>query len=656
MAETQSKSSATRLGRALVNEGLLTQNQLRYALQVQHDTLHKKRLGEILLELGYITKRQLREVARKYSHRVPIGSVLVESAVIEQEQLDRALEIQKLSRQHLCEILLAEKIISEEQLATALSRQLDFPYIIPNKRLIDRSLLKLLPRPFMRQHSVLPLSRDNDVTTVLMHNPLDEDALRILDQALNGKYEISVAPKGQVDRVLRELLEEQDLLGQPQATGDTEVSSGSLRRYDLQKAKPDSGPESQVTNVVDYLLANAIQQRASDIHIESMFNRLRVRHRIDGKLVFETDLPAHLGERIVRRIKVLAGIDIAETSESFDGHIYVTLDGNSIDMRVSFFPTVQGNSITIRALTRDIGLKDLGDIGMLPRGNLILKQVLDAPAGMIIFSGPTGAGKTTSMYACLNYLNTGAVKICTVESPVEFSIEGITQCQVKNLDEKQMGDKIRAMMRQDPDVIVLGEVNDTPTAQAAVDAALTGHKVLTTIHAEDSFGAIMRLLDMGLRTYMFSSTGLTVLSQRLIRQICGACKEPHTPQRKLFKQFRLKETDPDTLQFFRGTGCERCGQMGFLGRTGVFEMLAIDGAIRDAILENPSAAHVRAVAEKAGRFISLREAGFIMALKGMTTLEEVLGILSFSEQEAFSEMGLSKSGIEYWTTCGDDEE
>ncbi len=646
-----------RLGRALVTEGILNQNQLRYALQVQHDSLQKRRLGDILLELGYITKRQLREVTRKYNHRIHIGSLLVEDGIITDAQLATALEAQKSSRQPLLEFLVAEKLLTEEQLANALSRQLDFPYVVPNKRLIDRSLLKQFPQPFLKQHGLLPLIKDGDSITMLMHNPMDDEAVTMLDRLLGGKYEIAVAPRSLVERVLKELLEEQALMSQGPLGVDFEGATTNFRRYDLKRERPDTGAEGQVTNIVDYILTNAIQQRASDIHIESMYNRLRVRHRVDGKLQFETDLPAHLGERIVRRIKVLAGIDVADTStDSFDGHIYVTLENNNIDLRVSLFPSVLGASITIRALTREIGLKDLGDIGMLPRVQGTLRRMLDAPAGFIIFSGPTGAGKTTSLYSCLNYLNTGQFKICTIESPVEFSIEGIAQCQVKASDDKSVGEKIRAMMRQDPDVIVLGEINDESTSMAAIQAALSGHKVITTIHADDSFGAIMRLLELGLRTYLLSSTGAVAVSQRLVRQICQSCREPYTPPRRLFQQFKLKETDPDALEFFRGKGCERCGHSGFLGRIGVFEVLALDADVSNAFLENHNAAQVRRIAELGHRFLSLRESGFIMALRGMTTLEEILGILSFSEQQAFSEMNLTPADIEFWTTQAEDPE
>jgi type IV pilus assembly protein PilB len=521
--------------------------------------------------------------------------------------------------------------------------------------LIDRALLKIFPETLLRSHTILPLFMDGEMVTVLIHNPEDQVAIAQIENLTKGKFDLAIAPKSVIRRVLKEILQEQYLYA-PVEGAPEDASSSAFRRYDLKGAALDTSSESQVVNVVDYILSSAIRQRASDIHIESLYTKIRIRYRIDGRLVFETDLPAHLGDRIVRRIKVLAGIDVADSGSMFDGHFYVTLDNTNFDLRVSMFPTVLGCSITIRALTRDIGLKDLGDLGLLPSVLDMFLQFLDSPAGFILFSGPTGSGKTTSLYACLNYLNRGDVKIVTLEEPVEFSIEGIAQCQVKGASGRQMQEKIRAMMHQDPDVIVIGEISDEEAAIAAVHAVLSGHKVFTTIHADDSFGAIMRLMEIGLRTYLLSSTGLAVVSQRLVRQICKHCKQPYHPPRGVFSQFRVQDSEPEKWQFFSGKGCPACNSSGFVGRAGVFEVLALEPEVRDALLQNRNVADLRKIASNTRHFISLREAGFIKAVQGSTTLEEVLGILSYSEQQSFASMHLTEAGIQKWMGGGQDHQ
>lgn len=649
MDKLSADQQAQTLGKVLVQEGLITENQLRYALQLQQEGLEKRRLGEILVDLGYITKRQLREIARKYNLRVPVGQILLESGLISEEQLEEALREQEMRRQPIGEILISKGWITEEQLALALSRQLDFPYIIPNRRLVDRSVFQMFPDAMLREHTILPLFRDGDIVTVVIHNPEDRAAIRKIEQITSGKFDLAIAPKSMIRRVLRELLQEQYLFTPAEGALEESARTG-FRRYALPDTTVEAPPgtESQVINIVDYIISSAIRQRASDIHIESLYNKIRVRYRIDGKLTFQTDLPAHLGERIVRRIKVLAGMDVSDSLNMFDGHFYVTLDNTNFDLRVSMFPTVLGSSITIRTLTREIGLKDLSDLGLNPNILDVFKRFLDAPAGFVMFSGPTGSGKTTSLYACLNYLNRGDVKIVTVEEPVEFSIEGIAQCQLRSSQTRNVREHIRAMMHQDPDVIVIGEISDEETGEAAVHAVLSGHKVFTTIHADDAFGAIMRLMNVGLRTYLLSSTGLASISQRLVRKICTQCRQPYQPSRHLFNMFRIADSDVDNWEFFQGKGCPACNGVGFMGRVGVFEVLALDPTVRDALLENVNATELRSIALRSGQYLSLREAGFLKAVTGDTTLEEVAGILSYSEQQAFAKLSLSEKRLREW--------
>lgn len=640
------------IGRILLQEGLITENQLHYAIEVANQPGQKKRLTEILVDLGYVTKRQLREVARRHKLRVPLGQILLESGLITEQQLQEALAEQTLSAKPLGEILVAKGLISEEQLAQALSEQLNFPYIVPNRRLVDRVLLKLFPDAVLREHTILPLFMDGDTVTVLIPNPEDQAAIAKIEQYTKGNFDLAIGPRSAIRQVLKEVLLDQYQFSTRAETQTRveEAARSGVRRYVGAPPPPEAGPERQAVSILDYLLSSAIRSRASDIHIESLKGKIRVRYRIDGKLTFQTDLPGHVGDRIVRRIKVLAGLDVSDTTSVVDGHFFLNVDNTDFDLRVSVLPTVFGCSVTIRALTREIGLKDLGDLGMVTPALVRFRRFLDSPAGLVLFSGPTGSGKTTSLYAALNYLNRSDMKIVTLEEPVEFSIEGISQSELRTTAGKGMLDKIRVMMRQDPDVIVVGEIKDDESAEAVVQAVQSGHKVFSTIHADDAFGAVLRIMDRGLRNYLLASTGLASVAQRLVRQNCPQCRAPYHPRPDIYAEFHVKGSTMDAWSFMRGMGCPACNQLGFYGRTGVFEMLLLDPGVRDALLSALNAAELRRVALETGNYLSMREAAFIKAAQGYTPLEEAFGLLSYSEQQAFAHLALDTNTIRAWMT------
>jgi type IV pilus assembly protein PilB len=646
--------ASNQLGRSLLKEGLLTENQLRYALELQLESLNKKRLGDILVELGYVTKRQIREISRKFNYRLQVGSILVDSGTLTEELLQEALAEQRVSRKRLGEILVERNVISEEQMAQALSQHLDYPYIVPSKRMVDRELLQLLPEKSLRHHVVLPLFRSEGVVTVLVHDPFDTALLQMLTGAFGNDYELAVGPRKLIRRVLQEMLDERTLQAEATTTSPDTEGSFAFVRYDLDpKARVEAG-SGHIANVVDHIIANGIAERASDIHIDCMYNKIRVRYRIDGILFLKTELPKSIAEPLTRRMKVLSGVNVVDLAEAQEGHISVKSADKSIDLRVSFYPTVLGPSITIRVLTKDVGLKDLSDLGMLPRVLTTLKDFYLSPSGLTLFCGPTGVGKTTSLYASLNHLNQCGLKICTMESPVEYSIEGIAQHQMIAFTGKWMEDIFRAMLHQDPDVIVLGEITSDAIAAAAVQLAVSGHMVFSTIHTDDAISAILQLMDSGLKAYLRSSTGLVVISQRLVRNICPQCKEAHMPPREILREFHLRDLDPDDCVFHHGAGCPKCNHTGFYDRSGVFEFLAMNDEIRDAFLETGKASTIRSAAASTRHYLSLREAGFIKALQGFTTLDEAHGILSYSEKQASASTQLSKESVEYWMGTGEE--
>ena len=641
--------SSKQLGEVLLKENMITRHELEHALQVQMDSMEKKRLGQILVELGYLNTAHLREVSRKYELHQPLGEILADNGYLSEADLTAALEAHKTAGKRLGDYLLDLGKITEEHLARAISMQADLPYIVPNKRLIDRMVFQRFPSAFLKQYNVLPLFKNEDITTVVVHDPFDRNMLRSLNGLVKGKPDLAVGPKSMIARTLNEVMDEHALLSQ---TGRVATEEGAVnttfQRYDLDSAMSVMSSVSQAVSIVDYIMSNAFSQHASDIHIDYMYSKLRVRHRVDGNLVFDTDLPKSVAEGVFRRIKILAKIQTSDVATAADGHIYVKFQDKNIDLRVSIYPTVLGMAITIRSLTKEIGIKNLEDLGMLPRALTTFKQILDSPSGLMLFAGPTGSGKTTSLYACLNYLNQDSLKICTVESPVEYSIEGVAQCQLKGHERGNIGEIVKAMLHQDADVIVLGEINDEESARAAVDAALTGHKVFSTIHTEDAFGAILRLMDMGMRKYLLSSTGVASIAQRLVRKICSQCKKPFRPDRDLFKHYNLKNFDPDNWEFFKGTGCAFCQQSGYSGRTGIFEILTVNDEIRNEFLANQSTSAIRKLAQNTKIYLSLREAGFIKSLQGEITLEEALSILSYSEKQSFASMELTEEDIRYW--------
>jgi type IV pilus assembly protein PilB len=635
------------IGEALVKEEVITKVQLDHALQLQRDSIRKKRVGDILVDLGYTTKRELREVSRKYKFKSPLGEILRDGGIISEEDLKRVLDLQKDVNKPLGQILVEQNIITEEGLARALAEQLDIPYILPDKRLVDVRLYNRLSEKFMREYNVLPLWENEGLITIVIADPLDSFVQNFIKNSFGTKYDLAVAPRSSIAQVLAEIAREKVLVSAtPTAVEEERIDL--YKRYNLDHTQLAHGTAGQIVNIVDYILAGSIRDRASDVHIESQADRLRVRYRVDGVLIHKTDIPKHLTDSIFRRFRVLARINVTDIKEPQEGRMFAKCNNQDIDLRIAIFPTVLGESATVRILTKEIGLRDLEDLGMLPRMLEILKRVLDSPSGFVLFSGPTGVGKTTTLYACLNYLNRANLKIVTLEDPVEYSIEGVAQMQIPAPSEEVVVKIVKSMMHQDPDVMVFGEVNSEATARGAVDAALTGHRVLSTIHTDDSFAAIMRLMDFGLRTFLVSSTSLAVLSQRLVGKICPFCKERYTPSAELLKEFRLRDFDPDSVDFYRGKGCKECNLTGFFGRTGIFELLVFNDQMRRYFLENMNASEIRAHAFKTGNYISLREAGFIKALQGATTLEQIVSMLSYSEKESFAGIDLSFNDVKKW--------
>jgi len=377
--------------------------------------------------------------------------------------------------------------------------------------------------------------------------------------------------------------------------------------------------------IVEHLLKQAIEQHASDVHIEPMANRIRIRFRIDGELVHQTDLPQALGPQIASRIKVLCKADLAERRRHQDGRMNFAVGEVNADMRVSVYVTIHGENIVIRILHKANGLLPIEKLGMLPALLQKYKEsVLDVPTGVVLFTGPTGSGKTTSLYSSIHYCNEAGVKIITVEDPVEYVVDGVIQCSIDAAAGRDFPTTLREVVRQDPDVIVVGEIRDRETASIAIEAALTGHKVFATFHTEDSIGSLVRLIDMNIEAFLICSTVVSAVAQRLARRICSSCRVETPVTAYEMRLLGLTADEVARHKFYRGAGCDACAGTGFKGRVGLYEMLFLDGTIRDMVLTKRPAYEIRRHALKALGLCTLQEDGIAKALLGLTTLEEVI--------------------------------
>jgi type IV pilus assembly protein PilB len=486
-----------------------------------------------------------------------------------------------------------------------LSLQLGFPFIEPEFVDIDRRLFSTAPIRVYESHNFIPIRMEGDKVLIAFADPLDH---RDIDAA-NKIFKNKVLPAITTKRSLREALSRLE----PKA---------KTRQIAVKE-------DDSITTVVDSLFIAAIKaDNVSDIHLEPMQDRLRVRFRMDGVLIHHKDFPVNFIPGITSRIKVMCEADIAERRRHQDGRLLFEYDGEAMDMRVSFYITVHGEKIVLRLLNRQAELLNIEDIGLSPRMlERFRLDALDCPSGVVIVTGPTGSGKTTTVYSCINYLNKPQVSIITAEEPVEYVIEGIAQCSINPKINLTFDETLRHIVRQDPDVIVIGEIRDTYSAEISVQAALTGHKVLTTFHTEDSIGGLIRLLNMDVDAFLISSTVVCVLAQRLLRKVCPACTAPYqlTPGEILRLGYTPKELHG--ANFNKGRGCPQCRYTGYKGRSAVFEMLILNEAVRDGLLEGKTSHQIRQISVESTGLVTLFEDGLFKAAQGITTVEEVLRCL-----------------------------
>jgi general secretion pathway protein E len=554
-----------------------------------------------------------------------LGERLVRAGKLGPADLERALQLRKGPNERLAAVVVRLGLVSERDVAEALAAQLGLPLVGPRDYPDEPVLGARLSTKFLRQFRVLPLEADAGALAVAMADPLDDYAVKALE--LTGRLAVDrrVGVPSEIDAAFErlyatgktQLARIVDDLGAPEEEGISDAEVAHLK---------DLASEAPVIRIVNLLIERAVEIKASDIHIEPFESELLVRYRVDGLLHDVEAPPARLAAAIVSRIKIMARIDIAERRLPQDGRIRLHVRGRNLDLRVSTLPTLHGESVVLRLLYRDDAVLDLAALGFTDQALEHFRAALRLPHGIILVTGPTGSGKTTTLYSALSLINERSRKILTVEDPVEYQLAGINQIQVKPAIGLTFARTLRAFLRQDPDVIMIGEMRDLETAEIAVQAALTGHLVLSTLHTNDAASSVTRLLDMGVEGYLVISVLSGVLAQRLVRNLCSHCRRPCTASEDLIQAARLAPLVGDgPLTLYEPVGCEQCRGTGYRGRTVIGEMLTLSEPIRSLVLRRAGAREIGAAAIAQG-MRTMYEDGVRKAAAGVTSLDEVLRV------------------------------
>jgi len=562
------------------------------------------------------------------------GDHLVRLGVISSDQLRKALQEQKRAGERLEQTLTRLKYTDENRVFQSLAEYSDLPFVDLDTYMIDEKVVNLIPEELARRHRLIPLFKIGSTLTVAMANPLNIHALDEIKSKTKTDVEIAISTEEKITRAIDQHYGfsvtrlQKSLEHYAKGSGEEPSPEASEYRktYELAAREflPGQIEEAPAAQLFDIIMIQAIRDRASDIHFEPDEKGLRIRFRIDGFLYEFLTLPKAIHPSLTSRIKVLAEMDIAETRLPQDGNFNVKLEDHSFEIRVSTFPTIYGENVVLRLLDQTSPLIKLEDLGFAEEMLRRFKQLLRRPNGIILVTGPTGSGKTTTLYASLNLINSADKNIITIEDPVEYRLSLIRQTQVNLKAGITFAKGLRSILRQDPDVIMVGEIRDLETSEVAIQAALTGHLVLSTLHTNDASEAIARLMDIGVEPYLISSSVVGVLAQRLVRSICPNCKVSYQGDPGALAELGENlANSKESLTLHRGKGCKNCKQSGYLGRMGIFELFFVNEKIKQLISEKASAQIIRQAAEDGTGMISLREDGLRKVLKGMTTLEEI---------------------------------
>lgn len=559
---------------------------------------------------------------------------LIGLGVLTAEQLKRASQEQRQKGERLEQAIVRLGFGNEETVLQCLADYFNLPYVDLDTYLIDERVIKTIPEEMARRHTLIPLFKIGNALTVAMTNPLDLLALDELRNKVKADVEIAISTEKKIKKAIEQhygataatLENTLQHLMKGNRTPSSQEPSDYKKTYDLAMKDMPTGPmdEAPAARMLDLVMIQAIRDRASDIHFEPDEKALRVRFRIDGFLYESLTLPKTIHPALTSRIKILAEMDIAETRLPQDGNFNVKMEKRGFEIRVSTFPTIYGENVVLRILDQTSPLFKLEELGFSEETLGQFKQLIRKTSGIILVTGPTGSGKTTTLYALLNMVNSKEKNIITIEDPVEYRLALIRQTQINPKAGINFATGLRSILRQDPDIIMIGEIRDLETSEIAMQAALTGHLVLSTLHTNDAPEAISRLVDIGVEPYLISSSVIGVLAQRLVRTICSECKTPYQVDPNVMKDLGDEMTiSKNPITLYRGKGCKNCKQSGYWGRTGIYELLLVNEEIKKLISERASVQVIRDAAKKTAGLTSLRVDGLKKVLKGITTIDEV---------------------------------
>lgn len=567
-----------------------------------------------------------------------LGEYFVTSGLITEEQLDQAMEKQRNLKSHnnIGDVLVSMGLLSERDKVISLGKQWGVPYVDLSEHEIDPAAVRCISQEIARRFKVIPISKTRGRLVLAMKNPLDIYAIDEIRLISGLDVEPMIATEEDILGAISDNFKSNESVTDAVADVIRDIDSVPVDQIDLKEMVDDEpdvsieelkelSEEAPIIKLANMIIAHGIDDKASDIHIEPGKDRMKVRYRIDGIMQDGLSIPRKVQASLTSRIKIMAEMDIAEKRAPQDGRISLTNNGRQYDFRVSTLPSVYGEKIVMRILDKGSLSMGLGKLGLLPDTLEDFEKLISRSYGIILVTGPTGSGKSTTLYSVLNKVNSGEKNILTIEDPVEYELEGVTQTQVNVKAGMTFASGLRTMLRQDPDIIMVGEIRDRETGMIAVEAALTGHLVLSTLHTNDAPGATTRLMDMGVEPFLISSTMVGVLAQRLLRVICPKCKESYNPPIEAIRRLGINQDDKP-IEFYRGRGCEYCKGTGYKGRIGVYELMTMNDEIRELILQHSSSYQIRQAAIRSG-MKSLRDDAMEKILLGITTLEESLRVI-----------------------------